>query len=74
MCPYSRPEEVGLHKDAAITITELEEGEEKSAFWHALEDRDRTIYHSLLKGLLGFIDHKFWRTFYLGHCKYTQHK
>ncbi|XP_050417893.2 microtubule-associated protein futsch isoform X3 [Patella vulgata] len=42
------PLEVGLHKDASILITEMEEGEEKSQIWGALESRDRSLYMSLL--------------------------
>ncbi|KAK6166060.1 hypothetical protein SNE40_022841 [Patella caerulea] len=42
------PLEVGLHKDASILITEMEEGEEKAQIWGALESRDRSLYMSLL--------------------------
>ncbi|ESO96779.1 hypothetical protein LOTGIDRAFT_201948 [Lottia gigantea] len=42
------PLEVGLHTDASIMISEMEEGEEKSQFWGAVESRDRTRYMSLL--------------------------
>ncbi|XP_070186680.1 supervillin-like isoform X3 [Littorina saxatilis] len=44
-----RPLELDLHKDAHIIITEVEEGEEKSEIWTALDSRNRSLYHSLLK-------------------------
>ncbi|KAK6961559.1 supervillin, partial [Biomphalaria glabrata] len=44
----SPPAEFGLHKSAVITITEVEEGEEKREIWAALDSRDRQLYHSLL--------------------------
>ncbi|CAH1789919.1 unnamed protein product, partial [Owenia fusiformis] len=43
------PEEVGLHEDASIIITEMEEGEEKNSWWVALEEKDQSIYNCLLK-------------------------
>ena len=41
-----------LHEKAQVVITEINEGEEKSMFWDALGEKDRTIYHSLLSGML----------------------
>lgn len=43
------PLELTMHKDAHIVITEVEEGQEKSEIWSALDSRDRSLYHSLLK-------------------------
>ncbi|KAH9498340.1 hypothetical protein Btru_006592 [Bulinus truncatus] len=42
------PLEFSLHKNAALTITEVEEGEEKKEIWAALDCKDRNLYHSLL--------------------------
>ncbi|CAL1545203.1 unnamed protein product, partial [Lymnaea stagnalis] len=42
------PLEFSLHKNAVITITEVEEGEEKREIWAALDSRDRTLYNSLI--------------------------
>ncbi|XP_041374451.1 supervillin-like isoform X4 [Gigantopelta aegis] len=43
------PLEVGLHEDASIVITEIEEGEETSPFWAALDGYDPNSYLSLIK-------------------------
>ncbi|KAK7501504.1 hypothetical protein BaRGS_00007308, partial [Batillaria attramentaria] len=42
------PLELDMHKDAHIIITEVEEGQEKSEIWSALDSRDRSLYHTLL--------------------------
>ena len=46
----SRPPEMCLHKDAIITIKQIEEGEETNEFFAAMGSRDRNKYHTLLKG------------------------
>lgn len=51
---WRRPLELDLHKDAHIILTEVEEGEEKAEIWVALDSRDRSLYHSLLKGITSF--------------------
>ncbi|RUS77684.1 hypothetical protein EGW08_014549 [Elysia chlorotica] len=42
------PLELSLHKGATLTAVEVNEGEEKSEIWAALDSRDRKSYHSLL--------------------------
>ncbi|GFR98405.1 supervillin [Elysia marginata] len=42
------PLELSLHKGATLTAVEVNEGEEKSEIWAALDSRDRKSYCSLL--------------------------
>lgn len=44
------PQEVGLHKGAAIMMTEADEGRERREFWSAMESMDRTQYDCLMRG------------------------
>ena len=55
MLLFRRPLELDLHKDAHMVISEIEEGEEKREIWSALDSRDRSLYHSLLKGEIFFM-------------------